>query len=307
MNTLLDNIVWHTLCGPHAAYTEGTDRARRYVPGFSPFIAFADLEHPDFDALAPYAAPGEQLYCDGWAGLAAAGWRVASETILVKMTWEGGMPAANQAPEAVLLGPLHADAALGLAKLTVPGPFAARSIELGEYFGVFDGARLIAMAGGRLCAGGYREISGVCTHPDFQGRGLARRLVLKLLRRQMRRGEKPFLRVMRENQAVHGLYQRMGFCDYRDSVARVVARYFQVATDDQAETDRLWDAIISNGGQESACGWCKDKWGLSWQITPRTLTAAIADPDRAVAKRAFDAMMQMRKIDIAAIDAARGG
>lgn len=82
---------------------------------------------------------------------------------------------------------------------------------------------------------------------------------------------------------------------------------FQIATDDQAETDRLWNAIVSNGGQESACGWCKDKWGLSWQITPRALTAAYTDPDHAAAKRAFDAMMTMRKIDIAAIEAARRG
>jgi 2-polyprenyl-6-hydroxyphenyl methylase/3-demethylubiquinone-9 3-methyltransferase len=82
---------------------------------------------------------------------------------------------------------------------------------------------------------------------------------------------------------------------------------FQVATDDQAETDRLWNAIVDNGGQESACGWCKDKWGLSWQITPRALTDAITDPDRAAAKRAFDAMMDMRKIDIAKIEAARRG
>jgi 2-polyprenyl-6-hydroxyphenyl methylase/3-demethylubiquinone-9 3-methyltransferase len=82
---------------------------------------------------------------------------------------------------------------------------------------------------------------------------------------------------------------------------------FQVATDDQAETDRLWNAIVSNGGQESACGWCKDRWGVSWQITPRVLIDAITDPDRAAAKRAFDAMMQMGKIDIAAIEAARRG
>ena len=82
---------------------------------------------------------------------------------------------------------------------------------------------------------------------------------------------------------------------------------FQIATDDQAETDRLWNAIVGNGGQESACGWCKDKWGLSWQITPRALIAAITDPDRSAAKRAFDAMMTMTKIDIAAIEAARRG
>ncbi|MDF8364603.1 VOC family protein [Achromobacter anxifer] len=82
---------------------------------------------------------------------------------------------------------------------------------------------------------------------------------------------------------------------------------FQISTEDQAETDRLWDAIVSNGGQESECGWCRDKWGLSWQITPRVLIEAISDPDPAVAKRSFDAMMTMRKIDIAAIEAARRG
>lgn len=82
---------------------------------------------------------------------------------------------------------------------------------------------------------------------------------------------------------------------------------FQVATDDQAETDRLWHAIIDNGGQASECGWCKDKWGISWQITPRILSAAIANPDRAAAKRAFEAMMTMSKIDIARIEAALKG
>lgn len=82
---------------------------------------------------------------------------------------------------------------------------------------------------------------------------------------------------------------------------------FQIATDDQEETDRLWKAIVGNGGQESACGWCKDKWGLSWQITPRALTDAVMGSDRAAAKRAFEAMMTMRKIDIATIEAARDG
>jgi 2-polyprenyl-6-hydroxyphenyl methylase/3-demethylubiquinone-9 3-methyltransferase len=82
---------------------------------------------------------------------------------------------------------------------------------------------------------------------------------------------------------------------------------FSVATDDQAETDRLWNAIVSNGGQESACGWCKDKWGISWQITPRVLMEAVGDTDRAAAKRAFEAMMTMGKIDIAKIEAARRG
>lgn len=82
---------------------------------------------------------------------------------------------------------------------------------------------------------------------------------------------------------------------------------FMVTTEDQAETDLYWTAIVDNGGAESACGWCRDRWGFSWQITPRALLAAMSDPDRAAAKRAMDAMMTMRKIDIAAIEAARAG
>jgi predicted 3-demethylubiquinone-9 3-methyltransferase (glyoxalase superfamily) len=82
---------------------------------------------------------------------------------------------------------------------------------------------------------------------------------------------------------------------------------FMVVTEDQEETDRYWDAIVGNGGAESACGWCKDRWGFSWQVTPRILLEAMADPDRDAARRAMEAMMTMRKIDIAAIERARDG
>lgn len=82
---------------------------------------------------------------------------------------------------------------------------------------------------------------------------------------------------------------------------------FMIVTEDQAETDRYWDAIVDNGGAESACGWCKDRWGFSWQITPRALLDAMADPDRDAARRAMEAMMTMRKIDVAAIEAAHRG
>ena len=82
---------------------------------------------------------------------------------------------------------------------------------------------------------------------------------------------------------------------------------FMIATEDQAETDRYWNAIVGHGGQESECGWCKDKWGISWQITPVALTKAFTSSDRIAAKRAFDAMMTMRKIDIASIEAAFRG
>lgn len=223
MKHLLDNITWHTLVGPHAKFSAGTATARRYASGFSPIVGFVDPERPDFTALADHCAAGEHFYCDGWSGPAPAGWQIDTEATMFKMVWEGALPAADEAPEAIALRPEHAESALALATLTRPGPFGVRTIELGEYFGVFEGERLIAMAGERMAAGTLREISGVCTHPQFQGHGLARRLMLKLVRRQMQRGETPFLHVMRANTGAHGLYARMGFRDHLESVVRVVS------------------------------------------------------------------------------------
>jgi GNAT superfamily N-acetyltransferase len=224
MKNLLDNIFWHTLSGPHAKYAVGTDDARRYAPGFSPILAFPDHENPHFTSLVPYCEPGEHLYCDGWSGRAPDGWGIEAQSTMFRMVWSSAALACDEADDAVPLGQEHAQLALELATLTRPGPFGPRTIELGEYFGYFDGPRLIAMAGERMCAARLREISGVCTHPDFQGRGLARRLVAKLVRRQMQRKETPFLHVMRDNVAAHSLYQRMGFTDYLETVVRVVSR-----------------------------------------------------------------------------------
>lgn len=223
MKQLLDNIVWHTLTGPHAHFAVGTDVARRYARGFSPIVGFRDGERPDFAALARYCEPGEHFYCDGWSGQPPAGWSVDAESTMFKMVWEHATPPADELPDAVPLRAEHASAALELAQLTRPGPFGPRTIELGDYFGWFDGGRLVAMAGERMFAGRLREVSGVCTHPDFQGRGLARKLMAKLIARQVTRGETPFLHVMRENAAAHALYERMGFRDYRETVVRVVS------------------------------------------------------------------------------------
>jgi len=221
--TLLDNITWHTLTGPHAKHAIGRNNARRYAHGFSPIVGFADVERPDFASLTPFCEAGEHFYCDGWSGTAPRDWRIESETTMFKMVWAADIPRADPAPEAIALEPAHAMQALELAMLTRPGPFGPRTIELGEYFGFFEGPRLIAMAGERMAVASLHEISGVCTHPDFQNRGLARRLMLKLIRRQLQRDETPFLHVMRENSSAHQMYQRMGFRDYRESVVRVLA------------------------------------------------------------------------------------
>ncbi len=220
----LDNIVWHCLTGAHARFARGSGGARRYGPGFSPIVGFAAPEAPDLDALAPHCAPDEPLYCAGWSGPVPAGWAIAEETSMAQMLWSGGPPPGEAALPAVRLGTEHVAAVLELVALTQPGPFGPRTIELGEYYGVFDDGRLVAMAGERMRAGRLQEISAVCTHPEFQGRGLARRLVAHLLCRGIGRGQLPFLHVVDENAAARRLYTRMGFVHHRGLAVRVIAR-----------------------------------------------------------------------------------
>lgn len=147
MKHLPDNIAWHSLSGPHATYATGTDDARRYAAGFSPIIGFADTERPNFRAVAPFCRADEHFYCGGWSGAVPTGWRIEAETTMFKMVWEVVMPATDEVPEAVRLGPEHMPQALEPATLTRPGPFGLRTIELGGYFGCFEGQRLVAMAG----------------------------------------------------------------------------------------------------------------------------------------------------------------
>ena len=214
MSEILDNVIWHALTGPQAHFAVGTGGARRYAPGFAPLTGFADPTRPDLDALIPFSDPGEAIFCAGWSGPVPSGWRIVFEGTMCRMVWPGGRLDGDSATEAIPLGHEHAELAVELARLTRPGPFGLRTPELGDYFGIFDGPHLVAMAGERMHAGSFREVSGVCTHPDFQGRGLARRLVTLVIQRQLDRGQTPFLHVMRDNTQPRALYQRMGFRDY---------------------------------------------------------------------------------------------
>src|SRR5688572_3414411 len=224
MYALLDNIMWNCLSGPHARFAAGTGAVRRYARGFSPIVGCQDAEHPDFDALARCSDAGESFYVDIWSGVAPQGWRIDREAHMLKMIWSAAAPGSDAAVDAIPLQPAHASQALELAQLTNPGPFGIRTPELGEYFGYFDGGRLIAMAGERMCAGDLHEISGICTHPDFQGRGLAGKLTLKLVYRQMQRGKTPFLHVISHNTPARNLYEKMGFCNYRETAVRVITK-----------------------------------------------------------------------------------
>lgn len=140
------------------------------------------------------------------------------------MIWAGDAATTDVADQAIPLTIEHVDQALKLISLTQPGPFGPRTLELGNYFGYFEEGQLVAMAGERMFAGSFREISGVCTHPRFQARGLARRIVMKLVTRQLGRGETPFLHVVSDNQIARSLYLRMGFQEHRQTVVRVVSR-----------------------------------------------------------------------------------
>lgn len=224
MSSPLDNIMWHCLSGPHAKFATGAGAVRRYAPGFSPIVGCEQPDQPDFATLAHFCQPGDSFYVDIWSGPEPAGWRIDKQARMWKMIWDAPMPGEDAAPDAIALRAEHASQALELARLTNPGPFGIRTPELGEYFGYFDGGRLIAMAGERMCAADLQEISGICTHPDFQGRGFARRLTLKLLRRQMARGKTSFLHVMSHNTGARALYEKMGYRNYLETTVRVVTR-----------------------------------------------------------------------------------
>jgi GNAT superfamily N-acetyltransferase len=224
MTSPLDNIMWNCMTGPHAKFATGEGDVRRYAPGFSPIVGCRDPQRPDFATLSNYCEPGESFYIDIWSGAAPAGWQIEREARMWKMVWDAPAPADDAAPDAIPLKPEHASQAVELARLTNPGPFGIRTPELGEYFGYFDGGRLIAMAGERMCAANLHEVSGICTHPDFQGKGYARKLTLKLVHRQQQRGKTSFLHVMSHNAPARALYAKMGFRDYLETLVRVVTR-----------------------------------------------------------------------------------
>jgi len=224
VHPILDNVLWNAFSGAQTPFTVGVGSVRRYAPGFSAIVALQDPANLEFDSLKSYVEVGEKFYCDQWTGEAPEGWSVEAETTMFKMVWEGEIPEPVDHEGMIELGPEHAERALELAILTNPGPFGLRTIELGDYYGYFDGDRLIAMSGERMFAPPYREVSGVCTHPDYQGRGLAKKLMLRLIRQSMTRGEIPFLHVLSHNDVARGMYKRMGFREYLETVVRVIQR-----------------------------------------------------------------------------------
>ena len=217
-----DNVIWSALSGSQRAISLGNERIRRYAPGFPLIMAFADLANPDFAAIAPHCPAGEKLYCCGWNGPMPAGWKLEVDAAVAVMSWRGGMPEID--PRAVRLTEDDVPGLYHLFETCKPGPFATRLMEIGEWWGVFEDGRLVAMAGERMHAGNWREISGVATLPEAQGKGYARLLTERVIASQRSRGLETFLHVFPGNTRAVELYKRMGFVTEREMPLRVVSR-----------------------------------------------------------------------------------
>ncbi len=208
---LLNNPVWSALAHQQSGIALGTELARRFPSDMGPFAAVASAEPAAYAQLAALIQSGEGVALVGMEPPTDANWLLLRQITLLQMVYTGAPIAAADVSGITPLSSADVPAMRELVDLTHPGPFEQRTIELGSYFGIWQEGRLAAMAGERMHLPGYREISAVCTHPDFGRRGLARRLVLHLMSRIQTVGEVPILHVFNENAGALALYESIGF------------------------------------------------------------------------------------------------
>ena len=214
---VFDRPVWSSLASVHAPLSIGTQNARRFVSDISPFAAARDESAGSLAELAELIpATGHVVVVQADDIICPAGIRVVSKTAVVQMFLGAFDIRRDRSCTIERLGDADAPAMLALALLTKPGPFAARTHVLGEFWGVKRNGQLVAMAGERLKQPGFTELSGVCTHPDFQGRGFGRALCLTVLERIIARGERSYLHVYSTNTGAIGLYEKLGFSIRRE-------------------------------------------------------------------------------------------
>jgi predicted GNAT family acetyltransferase len=206
---MLDNPIWSALTTAHAHFAEGDGLARRYPPEVTPLAGLVEQSPEAYEALAKLMPVG------GMAGFfrdvlpdPPAGWEVVNRVTMHQMHCAQLVPAASDRIER--LGPADVPAMAELVQLTEPGPFGSRSIEFGGFHGIRDGGRLVAMAGERIHPSRYAEVSAVCTHPDYRGRGYAAALVTAVTQGMIARGDLPMLHVRTGNPAVH-VYEHVGY------------------------------------------------------------------------------------------------
>ena len=208
---VLDRPVWESLIGHHAALSEGGALAKRYARDVNLFASARDDSAAALDAMAALVEPGEHVYVLQVPEIAVPSTMRATKTALgVQMVAKRPID-AEAVDDVIVLGDADASEMLALAQLTQPGPFLARTHVMGTFRGIRIDGRLAAMAGERMRVSGYTELSGVCTHPDFRGRGLARRLSAIVCAGIEARGETPILHAWKDNHAAIALYEQLGF------------------------------------------------------------------------------------------------
>ena len=226
----LDNPFWFSLVGPQQAWSQGGPLARRYPPEVAPFAALREPSPEAWAALANLLGPAEGVALFGpELYQPPSGWTTLTTFPILQMTYGGAAlparsPAADPTHGPVLLRPEDTAAMQALVGLTRPGPFAPRTPELGEYFGVWEDGQLITLAGERAHLAGYSEVSAVCVDPRFQGRGLGAAAVGRVVNGILERGELPFLHVALDNAAARRLYLRLGFEERAQLQGTVVQR-----------------------------------------------------------------------------------
>ena len=209
---MLDRPVWWSLATHHRGLSQGDDRARRYRPDVNRFASARDDSADALAALAELIGPDDPIFLLQVPAIALPpGVAVVKEARGVQMVYDNADPPACDDSDLVALGDDDAAEMLALATLTEPGPFLPRTHHMGRFWGVRIDGRLAAMAGERMRFPGYTEVSGVCTHPDFRGRGLARGLSAHVTRLMLERDDQPFLHAWTTNAAAIGLYESLGF------------------------------------------------------------------------------------------------
>ena len=211
----LDNPFWSSLRSRHRALARCIGDAARYPAEFAPFLGVASAEAVVDEAIESLVEPGETLYLLGVAPSQLDGWTLETFPPLAQMICEVPIPLID-GPEVIELSEAHRADVLTLTALVYPHYFRPRTMELGRYFGIYQDGRLAAMIGERLGTDAHQEISAVCTHPDFSGRGYARRLVALLSNDILECGRTPFLHVSQQNHRAMLLYEQIGFRHRRE-------------------------------------------------------------------------------------------
>jgi len=212
----LDNPFWASLDSRHRAIAQRVGDAARYPPEFAPFLGVANADAEVADALETLVGAGESLYLLGIVPALPDAWRLQAFRPLAQMICTEPLEPV-EGPEIIELSkPQHRADVLALTALVYPHYFRPRTMDMGRYFGIYQDGRLAAMIGERLGMDAFQEISAICTHPDFNGRGYARRLTAMLSNDTLERGRMPFLHVSHENPRALRLYEQLGYRHRRD-------------------------------------------------------------------------------------------